>query len=293
VSAQLRIARPVADLAASARLYREGLGWVALGSFQDHDGFDGVMLGPPGGGYHLELTRCRHHPLTPTPTAEDLLVLYLPGAQRWAARCDAMRRAGFAEVSPFNPYWALRGRTFADPDGYRVVVQQAAWAPALRIEMAPEGFSDWSALLALLRESFAYMQGRIDPPSSLDGMGEAELRAKAARERLLLARDGPRLLGCAFADLREDCVWIGKLAVAASARRQGIASALIDAAEALARAHGRPYLELQTRIELLENQATFAALGFERVALSAHPGYSHATSVTLRKRLAEGGAALA
>jgi hypothetical protein len=30
-------------------------------------------------------------------------------------------------VKAFNPYWDRKGRTFADPDGYRVVLQNAAW----------------------------------------------------------------------------------------------------------------------------------------------------------------------
>jgi hypothetical protein len=38
-----------------------------------------------------------------------------------------MLEAGFSEVEPFNPFWKERGRTFQDPDGYRVVVQQSNW----------------------------------------------------------------------------------------------------------------------------------------------------------------------
>ena len=40
-----------------------------------------------------------------------------------------------------------------------------------------------------------------------------------------------------------------------------------------------------TRIELTENHATFAALGFAKVAETAHPGYKRATSITLRRRV--------
>lgn len=125
--AHLRIARPVSDLARSVAQYTLGLGVVQLGSFSDHDGFDGVMLGTPGAGFHWEFTVCRSHPLVPAPTPEDLLVFYLPDAQAWQARCDAMRSAGFVEVPSFNPYWNQSGRTFEDPDGYRVVIQCAAW----------------------------------------------------------------------------------------------------------------------------------------------------------------------
>ena len=103
-------------------------GFDELGRFLDHDGFDGVMLGERGGGHHLEFTRCRTHPVSPAPTAEDLLVFYLPDADEWNQACQRMLESGFTEVAPSNPYWASRGRTFEDPDGYRVVMQQAAWS---------------------------------------------------------------------------------------------------------------------------------------------------------------------
>ena len=110
-------------------MYRRGLGLSIIGSFEDHAGFDGVMLGVPGGGYHFELTRCRNHPVAPTPTAEDLVVLYIPGAAEWQTACERMAAARFAQVASFNPYWDARGRTYEDPDGYRIVLQRAEWDP--------------------------------------------------------------------------------------------------------------------------------------------------------------------
>ena len=127
LKAHLRIARPVRDLERSAALYRSGLGLAELGRFEDHDGFDGVMLGAPGAGYHLELTVHRAHPVAPSPTPEDLLVFYLPHPGAWHARCATLAAVGFREVAPFNPYWKRSGRTFEDPDGYRIVIQLEAW----------------------------------------------------------------------------------------------------------------------------------------------------------------------
>lgn len=123
----LRIARPVSDLERSVTLYRSGLDLDELGRFHDHAGFDGVMLGAPAMAYHLEFTWCRTHPLRPTPTEEDLLVFYVPGRAEWARACERMLDAGFCEVSPFNPYWLRRGRTFRDHDLYNVVLEQCAW----------------------------------------------------------------------------------------------------------------------------------------------------------------------
>jgi hypothetical protein len=37
-----------------------------------------------------------------------------------------MTAAGYAPVASFNPYWDRSGRTFEDPDGYRVVLQHGS-----------------------------------------------------------------------------------------------------------------------------------------------------------------------
>ena len=126
-----RIARPVTDLARAEQQYGAGLGLARLGAFHDHDGFDGVMMGEPGGAYHFEFTYCRAHPVKPTPTAEDLLVFYVPDQEQWRRRCDAMASAGFRAVVSLNPYWDIEGRSFEDADGYRVVIQRAQWTSAV------------------------------------------------------------------------------------------------------------------------------------------------------------------
>lgn len=85
------------------------------------------MLGIAGSSYHFEFTHCRTRPVAPAPTPEDLEVLYIPAEVEWKARCANMLTAGFKQVASCNPYWELHGRTFEDPDSYRVVEQQAEW----------------------------------------------------------------------------------------------------------------------------------------------------------------------
>src|SRR4030095_2031009 len=51
---RLRVARPTDRLDEVERFYSVGLGLSVLDSFQDHEGFDGAMLGHPGAPYHLE-----------------------------------------------------------------------------------------------------------------------------------------------------------------------------------------------------------------------------------------------
>jgi GNAT superfamily N-acetyltransferase len=153
----------------------------------------------------------------------------------------------------------------------------------LHCSTAPAHFTDWPALLALLQQSFAYMDSRIDPPSSLKALDAAALQAKAGHETLIVVHDGAILVGCGFVDLRPDCAYLGKLAVAEGWRGRGIARRIVEAAADLARAHGRRVLELQTRVELVENHRSFEALGFVTVARTAHPGYDRPTSLTMRR----------
>lgn len=126
---QMRIARPVSDVAASSSLYCAGLGLTRMGEFTDHEGFSGVMLGDKTLSWHLEFTQCHYHPVQPASTAEDLLVLYLPDETHWQQRCSDLTRAGFVRVTAFNPYWEKNGATFQDNDGYRLVLQHGAWQP--------------------------------------------------------------------------------------------------------------------------------------------------------------------
>lgn len=123
----LRVARPTDNLEALLPFYQQGLGLSVLFRFQDHNGFDGTMLGQPGAPYHFEFTRAHDHPAGRAPTQDNLLVFYLPDRIEWQAAVERMRSAGFDPVPSFNPYWDQSGLTFEDPDGYRIVLQNAAW----------------------------------------------------------------------------------------------------------------------------------------------------------------------
>jgi catechol 2,3-dioxygenase-like lactoylglutathione lyase family enzyme len=125
--ARLRVARPTDDLAAVVAFYRDGLGLEVLYEFRDHDGFDGVMLGRRGTAYHLEFTCKAGHRAGRAPTSENLLVFYLPDETEWKAAVSRLERAGHQPVKSFNPYWDRSGRTFEDPDGYRIVLQNEGW----------------------------------------------------------------------------------------------------------------------------------------------------------------------
>ena len=123
----LRVARPSDNLDALVRFYGHGLGLALLYRFENHEGFDGIMLGREGAPYHFEFTRAHGHVAGRAPTPDNLLVFYLPDADEWNAAVQQMRNAGFDPVPAFNPYWDREGVTFEDPDGYRVVFQKGNW----------------------------------------------------------------------------------------------------------------------------------------------------------------------
>jgi catechol 2,3-dioxygenase-like lactoylglutathione lyase family enzyme len=125
--AKLRVARPTNNLAALRHFYVDALGLQELYAFAGHAGFDGLMVGQPQAAYHLEFTQQAGPVVPPAPTAENLLVFYVPAPDAWAAAVARMQQHGYQPVPAHNEYWDHQGRTFADPDGYRVVLQQADW----------------------------------------------------------------------------------------------------------------------------------------------------------------------
>lgn len=125
--AHLRVARPTDNLSHVVEFYRDGLGFEVLFEFNDHDGFDGVMLGHKGAAYHLEFTHERGHAAGTAPTEDNLLVFYIPDENQWREAVQRLENLGYKAVKAFNPYWDKQGKTFQDPDRYRVVLQNASW----------------------------------------------------------------------------------------------------------------------------------------------------------------------
>ena len=140
---------------------------------------------------------------------------------------------------------------------------------------------DWAALRQLLVAEFAYMDGRIDPPSSLRDLTVLGIAAQARAGEVWVIGPSHDLVACMFLTPKPGALYLGKLAVRGDQRGLGHARALVACAVDRARALGLSQVELQTRVELVENHAAFAALGFHEVARTAHPGFDRPTSVTL------------
>lgn len=142
---------------------------------------------------------------------------------------------------------------------------------------------DWASVLRLIQAEFAYMDGLVDPPSSMLALTSTAIARQAVTGEVWVA--GTPTIACVFLTPQADALHISKLAVALDHRGQGLARALLDKAADRARVLHLPALTLQTRVELVENHAAFAALGFVETGRSAHSGFHRPTTVNFRKRL--------
>ena len=138
-------------------------------------------------------------------------------------------------------------------------------------------------VLKLIQESFIFMIGRIDPPSSVRSLTLQDLTEKAQTDWILGV--GDPVEACVVASPRHNALYLGKMAVHPSMRGQGMARALVQACEGIAVDLGLGWLELQVRVKLVENQNAFAKLGFVKTTENCHSVYDHVTEITIQKNL--------
>src|SRR5690606_26153520 len=102
--------------------YVDGLGLLFRGTFEGHAGYDGLLVGTAGESYEIEFTRHVDGSPCPPPSADNLLVFYFPDRAAVDAIAARLRARGVEPVAPANPCWTGKSLTFADPDGWRVVL---------------------------------------------------------------------------------------------------------------------------------------------------------------------------
>lgn len=142
---------------------------------------------------------------------------------------------------------------------------------------------DWPHLRDLIVHAFSGMDGRIAPPSSAHNLTAANIAEQARTGEVWVI--GAPAVACVFLTPLPHALYLGKLAVDPAVQRMGYARRLIGVAELRAHALGLTALEVWTRIELVENHATFRALGFVQTGSRTHAGYDRPTTLIFTKRL--------
>ena len=82
--------------------------------------------------------------------------------------------------------------------------------PEIVLEKNPEDIN-WVELLALIHRAFAFMEGRIDPPSSLHRLDADDLQRNAQIENLIVAKMDGVVVGCLFAREEGALLHVGRL----------------------------------------------------------------------------------
>lgn len=120
---KFRIARHTNDLKNIISFYTEILGLDILGSFESHDGYDGVFLGLKNADWHLEFTRSKEA-AQHISDEDDLLVFYAESEEEYQNITSRFFENGHQNLHAKNPYWNENGSYYLDPDGFGVIISK-------------------------------------------------------------------------------------------------------------------------------------------------------------------------
>jgi catechol 2,3-dioxygenase-like lactoylglutathione lyase family enzyme len=115
-----RYARHTTDLQNITNFYTDVVGLSILGSFENHDGYDGIFLGFPERDWHLEFTLSENKPHH-TFDEDDALVFYVYSEMELSVVQKRLDRLGIQAEQPKNPYWSRNGVMISDPDGHKII----------------------------------------------------------------------------------------------------------------------------------------------------------------------------
>lgn len=118
---EFRLARHTNRLKENIDFYTNALGLVILGSFEGHDGYDGVFIGLQGESWHFEFTST-NEPVSHHYDEDDLLVFYPQTKEAHERILNNLRNKETREEVPKNSYWKTNGILFKDPDGMGIMI---------------------------------------------------------------------------------------------------------------------------------------------------------------------------
>ncbi len=125
---------------------------------------------------------------------------------------------------------------------------------------------------SIMHEAFAEYLNKLRPPSSASTANVEDVQHNMKEGGAILGKVDQQNVASAQFRIREDHLYIGRLAVLPEYRGRKIGSALIDYLEMLARIASRRQLRLGTRLSLHKNVALYQRHGFQVEAVARSNG---------------------
>jgi hypothetical protein len=116
-----RFARHTNDLEQIKSFYIAILGFELLGTFENHNGYDGVFIGKSNENWHLEFTKTKEV-ISFDFKEDDILVFYPESKMEFDLLINKLQSHEIEFIKAKNPYWNENGKMILDPDGYRILI---------------------------------------------------------------------------------------------------------------------------------------------------------------------------
>lgn len=116
-----RFARHTNDLEQIKSFYIAILGFELLGTFENHNGYDGVFIGKSNENWHLEFTKTKEV-ISFDFKEDDILVFYPASKTEFDLLVHKLQSHEIEFIKAKNPYWNENGKMILDPDGYRILI---------------------------------------------------------------------------------------------------------------------------------------------------------------------------
>ena len=117
----LRVARHTNQLERLTEFYCKILNLDKLGSFENHDNYDGVFIGKSNLNWHLEFTKSATK-ANQSFDEDDILVFYPSDQIEFNKLIENIDKYNVLKEEPINPYWKKNGIMISDPDGYKIII---------------------------------------------------------------------------------------------------------------------------------------------------------------------------
>ena len=117
----LRVARHTNDLEKIKSFYIDVLGFELLGSFENHNNYDGVFIGKPNLDWHFEFTKSNEK-ANHISDEDDIIVLYPKTILEYNRLIHIVEKNNIEIIVSKNPYWNENGKMLLDPDGFRIII---------------------------------------------------------------------------------------------------------------------------------------------------------------------------